>query len=110
MIDIDLVHEFCLKIIQQFNPQKILLFGSYAYGTPGPDSDVDLLVILPFQGKGVHKSVEILNKTDPKFPVDLIVRTPAQIQDRLDKNDYFIKEVIEKGKVLYEAPDSRMDK
>ncbi len=109
MIDNNQIQELCAKIVHQFNPQKILLFGSYAYGSPGPDSDVDLLVVLPFEGKSVHKSIEILNKTDPHFPIDLLVRTPKQIKDRLDKNDYFLKEVFEKGKVLYEASNTRMD-
>jgi predicted nucleotidyltransferase len=108
MIDMKLVDDLCTKIISLFNPQMVLLFGSYAYGAPVIDSDVDLLVVLPFEGKSVHKSIEILNKKDPHFPIGLIVRTPKQIQDRINKNDYFIKEVFEKGKVLYEAPDSRM--
>ncbi len=107
MVDMNQVNELCIKIAHQFNPQKILLFGSYAYGTPNSDSDVDLLVVLSFEGKSVNKSVEILNKTDPRFPIDLIVRTPKQVQDRLNKNDYFMKEIFEKGKILYEATDTR---
>lgn len=108
MIDMKQVNDFCAKIVRHFNPQKIILFGSYAYGSPASDSDVDILVVLPFEGKSANKSVEILNKTDPRFPIDLIVRTPKQIQKRLNQNDYFLMEIFEKGKVIYEAPDSRM--
>lgn len=91
MNDMNQVDDFCQKIVQQFNPQKILLFGSYAYGMPNPDSDIDLIVVLPFDGKSVNKSVEILTKTDPHFPIDLIVRTPKQIEERISKNDFFYK-------------------
>lgn len=63
MIDMKQINDHWMKIVHQFNPQKILLFGSY--GTPGPDSDVDLLVVLHFEGKSAIKSVEILNKPDP---------------------------------------------
>lgn len=89
MIDMKQVNDFCAKIVRHFNPQKIILFGSYAYGSPASDSDVDILVVLPFEGKSVNKSVEILNKTDPRFPIDLIVRTPKQIQKRLNQKIIF---------------------
>lgn len=91
------------QIATEFAPDKIILFGSYAYGKPNPDSDVDLLVVMPFEGKGVHKSVEILQRVKPGFPLDLIVRTPRQIKERLRLNDYFLREIVEKGKVLYAA-------
>ena len=91
------------QIAEQFNPEKIVLFGSYAYGTPSDESDVDLLVILPFEGKSAHKSVEIIRAIKPCIPLDVIVRTREQIAERLCQNDFFLREIMEKGKVLYEA-------
>lgn len=103
MIDLASIRELTERIVQEFHPQCIILFGSYAYGTPGADSDVDLLVILPCESKGSSKAVEILNRVNPKFPVDLLVRTPEQVRQRLAWNDFFLREIMEKGKVLYEA-------
>ena len=98
-----LIRKYANQIAKQFHPNKIILFGSYAYGKPSEDSDVDILVIMPFEGKGAHKATEILLATDPRFPIDLLVRTPEQIKTRLKLGDFFIREITEKGKVLYEA-------
>lgn len=98
-----LIRKYADQIVRQFHPNKIILFGSYAYGKPTEDSDVDMLVIMPFEGKGVRKATEILLATDPRFPIDLLVRTPEQIRTRLKLGDFFIREITEKGKVLYEA-------
>jgi predicted nucleotidyltransferase len=96
------------SIAHSFKPERIILFGSYAYGNPGPDSDVDILVIMPFRGSGVGKAVEIIRKINLRIPVDIIVRTPKQIRQRLAWNDFFLKEIMAKGKVLYESPRSRV--
>ena len=106
MIAPEAIQEFNRRLIQEYRPHKVILFGSYAKGTSTFDSDVDILVILPFQGKSVAKSAEILNQIDPRFPIDLLVRTPEQVQDRLEKGDYFIQEILHNGRVLYEAPDA----
>lgn len=103
MVGIDKIVELSQQIVREFHPERIILFGSYAYGTPAPDSDVDLLVILPFEGKSAYKSLEILNKVHPLFPVDILVRTPQQVRQRLTWNDFFLREILEKGRVLYEA-------
>lgn len=97
------IRQYANQIARKFHPDKIILFGSYAYGKPTEDSDVDMLIIMPFEGKGVRKASEILLATDPRFPVDLLVRTPEQIRTRLKLGDFFIREITEKGKVLYEA-------
>jgi hypothetical protein len=76
---------------------------------PSAASDVDILVILPFEGKNAHKAAEILTKTNPRFPVDLITRTPEDVKDRFAKGDFFLKEILNKGRILYEATDSCMD-
>ncbi len=106
MVDFKTIQEYGNRIAEEYRPQKIILFGSYAIGTPTPESDVDILVILPFEGKNASKSAELLNRTNPHFPIDLLVRTPDQVKDRLQKGDFFMKEIIEKGKVIYEAPDA----
>jgi len=97
------ISSFARQVARQFNPQKIILFGSYTYGKPTEDSDVDILVIMPFKGKGAHKATEILLATDPRFPIDLLVRTPEQIRTRITLGDFFIREITQKGRVLYES-------
>jgi predicted nucleotidyltransferase len=106
MVDMEKIQEFADSIAREFKPERIILFGSYAYGNPSEGSDVDMLVIMPFRGDACYKSIEILKKIDHRFGVDLIVRTPAKIRQRLKWNDFFIKEIIEKGKVLYEADNT----
>lgn len=100
------IRRFALQIAERFHPDKIVLFGSYAYGTPHNESDVDLLVIMPAHDV-VAQSIRISNAfADWPFSLDLIVRTPRQIERGLreDDSDWFLREVMEKGKVLYEAP------
>lgn len=96
--------DFGRRLAQEFRPLKIVLFGSYAYGRPRPESDVDLLVVMPLQGSPVDKSVEMRLKLRPRFPLDLLVRTPAKIKERLALGDDFIRDILDKGKVLYETP------
>ncbi len=103
MIHLDAIQNIAEQIAEAFHPQKIVLFGSYAYGAPTENSDVDLLVILPFEGKGAQKSVEIMRAVKPLIPVDLLVRTMEQVSERIRMNDFFLREVMAKGKVLYEA-------
>ena len=97
------IQELTARIVQEFQPERVILFGSYAYGTPTSDSDVDLLVVLSHEGKGTRKAIEILNTINPKIPVDLLVRTPEQLDRRLAWNDFFLQEVVKKGRILYEA-------
>ena len=95
------------QIAAQFQPQRIILFGSYAYGTPSTDSDVDLLVLI--KGTRVHdRALGIREAIDFKFPVDLLVRSPDEFNRRLRWGDQFLREIQRKGKVLYEAADARV--
>ncbi len=103
MIAMDKILTVSNYIAKEFHPERIILFGSHAYGTPGEDSDVDLLVVLPFKDKPVRKAIEILQKTNPKIPLDLLVRTPEQVKERLDNHDWFMCEIMEKGHMLYES-------
>ena len=98
------IKDFGQRLAREFKPSKVVLFGSYAYGRPGPDSDVDLLVVMPLAGNPVDKSVEMRLRLQPRFPLDLLVRTPAKIKERLAMGDDFIKDIFDRGKVLYEAP------
>ena len=103
MISTQSIVGFSKRLVAEYRPQRVVLFGSYAEGTQTADSDVDLLIVMPFDGKPVHKSVEMRLKLRPPFPVDLIVRTPEVVRQRLDMGDTFLRGILEKGKVLYEA-------
>jgi predicted nucleotidyltransferase len=98
------IRRFARQIGERFRPEKIILFGSYAYGTPHKESDVDLLVIMPASNE-VSQSIRILQAFERPFALDLIVKTPRNIERSLKNGDWFIREIIEKGKVVYEAPD-----
>jgi predicted nucleotidyltransferase len=88
-------------IVERFHPQQVVLFGSYAYGAPTPDSDVDLLVVMETLLRNVEQAVEIRKAIDCPFPVDLLVRTPQHIAERIALGDVFLREVLTKGVVLY---------
>jgi predicted nucleotidyltransferase len=98
-----IIRRYADQIAKQFHPHKIILFGSYAYGKPTEDSDVDILVIMPFKGRNPEKATEIWMTTRPKFPIDIMVRKPEEIKKRLAMGDFFLREITEKGEVLYEA-------
>ena len=103
MIHHNKIKAYARRVAREFEPEKIILFGSYAYGNPTEDSDVDLLVVMQYEEGKERKSLEIRRKIRAGFPMDLITRTPGKIKERLEMNDCFIKEIMEKGKVLYEA-------
>jgi len=105
MVGRDQIVELAQRIGREFRPERVILFGSYAYGSPRDDSDVDLLVILAHQGSGLRKSVEILKRVRPTFGVDLLVRTPQQLHQRLAWNDQLLHEAVDRGAILYAAPD-----
>lgn len=90
MVSMERIRELTEQIVALYRPQRVVLFGSYAYGFPTADSDVDLLVVLPCQDKASPKAAEILNAENPQFPVDLLVRTPEQVRQRLAWNDFFL--------------------
>ncbi len=101
------IRAFSRAVAREFHPQKIVLFGSYAYGKPSEDSDVDLLVIMPrTRERGERMSVRIRHAIPRAFPLDLLVRTPAEVARRLRWGDPFICELLERGQVLYEADDA----
>jgi predicted nucleotidyltransferase len=91
------------QIGQRFHAERIILFGSCARGKPTPDSDVDLLVVMRTRRRPAEQATAIRRAVDFPFPVDLLVRTPRQVKDRLAMGDCFIREIVTQGKVLYEA-------
>jgi predicted nucleotidyltransferase len=97
------IRAYCDAIAQEFRPQKIMLFGSHAYGEPTPDSEVDLLVILSFRGNDMAKAIQIRSRFDTPFPLDLLVRKPEFIAERLRERDMFIELVMTQGRVMYES-------
>ena len=103
------IKDLCRQIVEGFNPQKVILFGSHAYGVPNEDSDVDLLVVMPFECRSVEQAIKIRQRIYPEIPLDLLARTPAQIRERLELGDFFIKDIIERGKILYESENAGMD-
>lgn len=94
----------CDDIVREFNPLQVILFGSYAYGTPQDYSDVDLLVVMPIATSETRdRAVEIRERIPRRFSLDLLVRSPEDIAYRVSHNDWFLREVTEKGEVLYES-------
>lgn len=108
MISISQIQAFSQQIAEKFQPERIILFGSYASGQPTEDSDVDLLVILPFKELPVQKAIAIRQQIKAPFPLDLMARTPEQIQQRLEMGDFFIQDIMQNGRVLYEANHARV--
>jgi predicted nucleotidyltransferase len=100
-IPLSAIHSFARAVAQKFRPDKIILFGSHAYGKPHADSDVDVMVVMPAQNE-LDQAVRIRLAVDYRFPLDLIVRTPRNLAWRLAEGDSFLQEVVTKGKVLYE--------
>jgi uncharacterized protein len=91
------------KIVQELKPEKVILFGSYAYGTPNPHSDVDLLVIMQTKASLKDRSWAVSRLLLPRpFPVDILVKTPKEVEKALESGDFFLKEIITRGKVLYD--------
>jgi predicted nucleotidyltransferase len=106
MVSLKEIREIAKRIARDFQPERIILFGSHARGTSTAASDVDLLVVMRVKGRRSAKAVEILEKIRPRFGVDMLVRTPEEVRQRLSWNDFFLRDIIEKGRVLYEAPDT----
>lgn len=103
MVAMSQIKEFGQRIGREFDAEQVILFGSYARGTVTEDSDVDLLVIGPYDGKSVDRSVQIRLKLRPPFPVDLLIRTAEAVRQRIQMGDNFLQEIVEEGMVLYEA-------
>jgi predicted nucleotidyltransferase len=96
------IRRYVDRIVERFHPQKVILFGSHAYGRPLPDSDVDLLVVMPAKNE-VSQSIRIRLALSAPFPMDLLVRTPENLAKRLAWSDWFLREIVENGVVLHDT-------
>jgi predicted nucleotidyltransferase len=103
------IREYARAIVRKFNPERVVLFGSYAEGHPTDDSDVDILVVMPHNGRDVEQAFEIRRTIPRTFPLDLVVRTPEGLQHRLRQNDTFLTSIWRTGKTLYERGTEGMD-
>jgi uncharacterized protein len=103
-IPMRVIRDFARRVAERFQPDKIILFGSYAYGTPHEDSDVDILVIMAARSQ-MSAAVRIDIACERCFPLDIIVRTPKNMAWRLEEGDSFLREIMSRGKVLYEKAD-----
>src|SRR5260370_1389222 len=103
-IPMRVIRRYARAIAEEFQPDKIILFGSYAYGTPHEDSDVDLFVVMPNRTRQ-NQAVRIELRLAAPFPMDLLVRTPRQLEQRLEMGDSFMMTIVTRGKVHYEKDD-----
>ncbi len=99
----EILAEIVRRIVNKLDPEQIILFGSYAYGTPNQDSDIDLLVIMETNLTHAYRALEVSRLIRPRpFPVDIIVKTSTEVRNALEKGDFFIEEILARGRVLYE--------
>jgi predicted nucleotidyltransferase len=98
------IQRYCDAIAAAFKPQRIILFGSHAYGKPTPDSDVDVLVVMRKARRfWMQTAQKIHEKITAGFPVDVVVRDPDFLRERLLEGDIFLEEITSKGRVMYES-------
>ena len=105
MVTREEIQATCDDIVREFAPLQVILFGSYAYGTPTEDSDVDLLVVMDIPESETRRHAdEIRERIAERFPMDLFVRSQEDMTYRISYNDWFLREITEKGEVLYGGP------
>lgn len=99
-----IITEIVDRILKGYKPKKVILFGSYAYGEPTEDSDIDLLIIKNTDKRPIDRWIEVkrlLRDSGRTIPVSPLVYTEKEIEQRLAIKDFFIEEIFEKGDVLY---------
>ncbi|OGW61637.1 MAG: hypothetical protein A2V83_01715 [Nitrospirae bacterium RBG_16_64_22] len=102
----NVIHEVIRRIIAKYQPKRIVLFGSHAYGSPGPDSDIDLLIIKETKERPIDRRVavrKIISDPSRRTPIEILVLTSDEIQARREIGDQFIEEIMTGGEVLYAA-------
>ena len=98
------IQDIVQKIVASYSPQKVILFGSYVYGKPDQNSDIDLLIIKDTKKRPIERWMEVkrlVRDRQRKFSISPLVYTNQEIKKRLAIKDFFIQEVLEKGKVVY---------
>ena len=99
----NLLQEITRRIVENFSPEKVILFGSRASGTSRADSDIDLLVIMNSRLPSIQRAVEVKRACRPRFvSMDVLVKTPEEMVTRLQYGNLFLRQILEQGKVLYE--------
>jgi uncharacterized protein len=97
------IRDFVGRIVEEFAPQRVILFGSYARGDANPDSDVDLLVIMPTKNRTTQQALDIRQRISCSFALDILVRTPRDVKERLALHDCFLESIVNEGRTLYES-------
>jgi len=98
-----LLREITRKIVEHFDPEKVVLFGSRSTESSRIDSDVDLLVIMDTDGSPVQRAVEVKRVCRPRFvSMDVLVKTPEEVETRLERGSFFLSQILSEGQVLYE--------
>ena len=108
MISRDEILRFVKQVVRRFEPWQVILFGSYAYGRPTADSDVDLMVVMPHRGPSAKVASRIRLACPRSFPMDLLVRSPAEVRRGLESGDPFLSEIASKGTIPHEARPAPM--
>lgn len=105
------IRGWCEEVGREFQPDRIILFGSHARGAATPDSDVDILVVMPVpRGADARQAAAIRDRVRASFPMDVIVRSPREIGRRIARRDGFITGILRHGVVMYEALHARVDR
>jgi uncharacterized protein len=102
------IQEVVRKIVAEYQPEKIILFGSWAWGKPGPDSDVDVLIVKRSERTRSDRAQEVQELLYPReIPMDILVYTPEEVEESINKNkNLFIEDIIRNGTTLYSKPES----
>ncbi len=102
------IEEITRRLVTGYSPKTIILFGSFAYGSPDADSDIDLLIVKETDETFLKRMTHVrglASGAHPSIPFEPLVLTPSEVQERLDAGDQFIAEIVERGEVLYAAPE-----
>ena len=97
MVAANKIHACAQKVAEEFHPERVVLFGSYAYGKPTDDSDIVLLVVMDHKGRAAEQAAKIRSSIHSAFPIDVLVRSPRKLRERLELGDPFVKTIVEKS-------------
>jgi len=100
-----ILNQIVEKLKINYNPIKIILFGSYAYGNASEDSDIDLFIVKSTTKRRVDRFLEVkrlIYNPNLKIPISPLVYTPLELENRIKIGDDFIEEILQKGVILYE--------
>ncbi len=99
----EILDEIVRRIVTALHPEQIILFGSYGYGRPSEDGDLDLLVVMETEARPADRYLAVSRLLRPRpFPLDILVRTPKEVSEALDRGDFFMREIVTRGRMLYE--------